>query len=223
MTIIVVGTGKGGVGKTLLATNLASIAAHEDIDFILLDTDTSGNATSWCKNRKEAQILPEISTLAVPTNAAKAVVDLAKKYSLVIIDIGAGHTQTMLECCTVADLILIPTGPDQYELEETTKAIKALRQIEFKHKRGLMPITVLLNQVSTNSKSQDEADMRAYLEPDNVRIMKSVLRSRTSWKRSRKVGCGAHELRGREADHKATAEMKAVFDEAERLVEEFNG
>ena len=45
--VITIGAEKGGVAKTRLATHIAALAAVEDVDVVLLDTDQPGSAIGW--------------------------------------------------------------------------------------------------------------------------------------------------------------------------------
>lgn len=214
--IIVVGNEKGGVGKTALATNLAALAASENLETLLLDTDTNGSSSAWIRIRNEGQVEPVIPLLTVSQNPQNELKLLASKYDLIIVDIGANNYSTMLNSAKVADLVLVPTGADQMELESTFNTFSALREMDDKHKDGKVPAFVVLNQLSTNSKSKEEAALREYLESEQIPVFDAALRHRASWRNARRGGLAAHEMKGRDSDPKAAAEMKAIFVEAEK-------
>jgi len=60
MKEIVVISGKGGTGKTTIATNLACLRAKQDKDVLIVDTDPQGSASFWCGVRDEESISPKI-------------------------------------------------------------------------------------------------------------------------------------------------------------------
>lgn len=216
--IIVVGNDKGGVGKSAIATNLAAIGVSKKLDVLLLDTDPQGSSTSWNRIRNEEGVEPSISVVSVPENPLHELKQFAGKYHLIIVDVGANSYKTMLNAVKVADLVLVPTGPDQLELESTLSTLETLRGIDNLHKDGKVPSYVVLNQLSTNSRSKEEAALREFLEEVQVPVLNSALRHRTAWRNSRRGGLAVHELTGRETDHKASAEMHALFAELESLV-----
>lgn len=218
--IIVVGAEKGGVGKTALATNIAAIAAGEGLEVLLLDTDTNGSSSAWIRIRNEEGVEPNIPLLTVSENPQNELRQLATKYDLIIVDIGANNYSTMLNSAKVADMVLVPTGPDQMEVESTFNTFEELRAMDAKHKNGRVPAFVVLNQLSTNNKSKEEGLLREYLGQEGLPVFESALRHRSSWRNARRGGLAVHELRGREADPKAAAEMKAIFAEAENKVAE---
>lgn len=214
--IIVVGAEKGGVGKTALATNIAALAVAENLEVLLLDTDTNGSSSAWIRIRNEEMVEPTIHILTVSQNPQNELKQLASKYDLIIVDVGANSYSTMLNSAKVADLVLVPTGPDQMEVESTFNTFEALRAMDAKHKDGKVPAYVVLNQLSTNVKSREEGALREYLADNALPVFDAALRHRSSWRNARRGGLAVHELRGREADPKAAAEMRAIFAEAEQ-------
>ncbi|WP_253194436.1 ParA family protein [Burkholderia cenocepacia] len=127
--VITVGAEKGGVGKTRLATHIAALAATNDVDVVLLDTDKQGSAMSWSRIRNEEGVTPAIPVLALPANPARELANLANKYTLVVVDIGAQNYRTMLECALLSDLVLVPCGPDQQEVESTLNVFATLKDM----------------------------------------------------------------------------------------------
>lgn len=218
--IIVVGNEKGGVGKTAIATNIAALAAADNLEVLLLDTDTNGSSSAWVRIRNEEQVEPAVPLLTVSENPQRELSQLASKYDLIIVDVGANSYSTMINSAKVADLVLVPTGPDQMEVESTLNTFEALRSLDARHKNGRVPAYVVLNGLPTNSKSKEEGALRDYLSSENIPLFESALRYRSSWRNARRGGLAVHELKGKEADPKAAAEMRAIFQEAEKTVEQ---
>lgn len=214
--IIVCGAEKGGVGKSAIATNLAALAVADNLEVLLLDTDPQGSSSAWIRIRNEEMVMPNIALLTVSENPLNELKQLATKYDLIIVDIGANNYRTMINSAKVADMVLVPTGPDQLEVESTLNTFQALRAIDHHHKDGRVPAFIVLNQLSTNSKSKEEGMLREYLSNEGLPVFDSALRYRSSWRNARRGGLAVHELKGREADPKAAAEMRAIFAEAEK-------
>ena len=211
--IITVGAEKGGVAKTRLATHIATMAARDGADVVLLDTDKQGSATSWSRIRKEAGVVPEVPVMALPPNPAHELASLAAKYQLVVVDIGAQNYRTMLECALLSDLVLVPCGADQQEIESTLNVFDALKQVGPRHRMGEVPAAVVLTRVSTLAKAKATADIREYFASEGVDVFKAQIASRSSWLVTGRSGLIVSELTGKERSEKAVEEMQAVFEE----------
>lgn len=211
--VITIGAEKGGVAKTRLATNIAALAAASGVDVVLLDTDRQGSAMSWVRIRNEESIVPAIPVFALPASPARELADLSSKYDLVVVDIGAQNYRTMLECALLSDLVIVPCGADQQEVESTLSVFDALRGIAVRRQDGRMPARVALTRVSHLPGSRITTDLRAMFADENVEVFEASLPAREAWKACGKTGRAVHELRGRDRSEKAVAEMVALYRE----------
>jgi chromosome partitioning protein len=213
MTIVVVGAEKGGVGKTGIAANLAAIAASDGVEVILLDTDTTGSATAWSRIRTEEAVEPGVIVLTVPEKPLQELTKLSSKFDLIIVDIGAQNYRTMLQAAVLADILLVPTGPDQFELESTQAVFETLRQMSSRHPKGQFPAYAVLNKCSTNPRSKEADLLGAFLTECEIPQMDSRLGYRAAWRSVNRTGRALHELKGKEFDARAAEQMRALYDE----------
>lgn len=211
--ILVVGAEKGGVGKTLFSTNIAVLAANEGIDVLLMDTDLQGSSSAWARIRNENEVSPTIPVMALPHNPTNELASLAPKYDLIIVDIGAQNYLTMQHTAAIADMILIPVGPDQFEVESTLQVSQVLKSMNPRHKSGKVPAYIVFNNLPTNPKSRESDGLRSVFTDEDYPVFNAGLCHRSSWRNSRRSGLAIHELAGASRDVKASAEMKAVYDE----------
>lgn len=211
--IITVGAEKGGVSKTRLATHIAVLAATAGADVVLLDTDYQGSATSWSRIRNEAEVTPAITVLSLPPNPLKELISLSGKYELIVVDIGAQNYRTMMECALVSDMVLVPCGADQQEVESTLKVFDDLKQKGAIHENGTIPAHIVLTRVSPLQQSTATADLRELLRVEGISVFDAQLAYRTAWLATGKSGRTVHELKGKERSQKAVAEMNAVYEE----------
>lgn len=211
--IITVGAEKGGVGKTRLATHISAMAACSNVDVVLLDTDKQGSAMSWSRIRQEEGVEPLFPVLALPPNPAKEVANLSGKYELVVVDIGAQNYRTMLECALLSDLVLVPCGADQQEVESTLNVIHALAEIGPRHPAGKIPAHVVLTRVSAVADAKSTRELREFLGESGASVFAAQLANRASWLATGKTGRAVHELKGKDRSAKAIEEMQAVYDE----------
>lgn len=213
--IIVVGNEKGGVAKTATATNLAVLAIEAGIDTQLIDTDSQGSARAWCRIRKSADISPFIPLKGEIDDFKKDLLHESTKYQLLIVDIGAQNYSALVACSMEADLVIVPTGPDQFEVESTVKVIRNLKKLDSEHRLGRVPTWVLMNRTPAVRNSREEAALKEYLTVAGMPLLDTIIRDRTVWRTSRREGKAVHEVRGRlhVTDAKAAAETAELFDE----------
>lgn len=211
--IITVGAEKGGVAKTRLSTHVSAIAAFNDVDVVLLDTDIQGSAMGWSRIRNEAEVTPNVPVLSLGSNPGRELANLAQKYTLVVVDIGAQNYRTMLECALLSDLVLVPCGPDQSEVESTINVFRTLTAMGARHKQGAIPAHVVLTRVSPKENSKVTAELRSYFASESISVFDSHLAHREAWRATGKTGRALHELRGSDRSEKAISEMQAVYDE----------
>ena len=172
--VITIGAEKGGVAKTRLATHIAALAAANDVDVVLLDTDKQGSAMSWAKIRNDEGVTPSIPVLALPPNPARELADLSKRYTLVVVDIGAQNYRTMLECALLSDLVLVPCGADQQEVESTLNVFDTLKQMGPRHESGEIPAHVVLTRVSPIEGSKATAELRDFFAGEGAPLRSLV-------------------------------------------------
>lgn len=218
--VITIGAEKGGVAKTRLATHIAALAAAENVDVVLLDTDKQGSAMSWSRIRNEEGVTPSIPVLALPANPARELANLANKYTLVVVDIGAQNYRTMLECALLSDIVLVPCGADQQEVESTLNVFATLKDMGPRHELGNIPAHVVLTRMSPLEGSKATAELREYFASEDISVFKSQIAHRASWLATGKSGRAVHELKGRDRSQKAIDEMQAVYNE---IIKRING
>lgn len=220
MAVIVVGAEKGGVGKTCIAVNLAALAMADGAEVLLIDTDPTGSANTWRRIRAEVGASPEVTLMALPENPAKDIARMSEKFELVVVDIGANSRLKLSQSALLADLLLVPTGADQFEVESASKVFEEFRSLDHRHPRGKVPAWAVLNRMPTNSNSSDDALLRSALEAYEIPFIPHSCRSRSAWRLIGRSGLALHEMRGRDRDPKAIAEMRAVYDDVVHALEE---
>ena len=211
--IITVGAEKGGVAKSRIATHIATLAAQSGVDVVLLDTDRQGSSASWCDHRNQEGVTPSIPVLFLPTNPVREIVNLSSKYALIVIDIGAQNYKTMLECALVSDMVIVPCGNDQQEIESTINVFRVLADMSPRHKSGLIPAHVLLTRVSATENAKSISELKEFFQMQNISVFDSYTAHRAAWLNTGKTGRALHELKGKDRSIKAIAEMQSVYDE----------
>jgi chromosome partitioning protein len=115
--ILVVGHTKGGVGKTLLAVNIAAVLAGQGREVLLIDGDEQASAATFAQIR--AELTPKAAFTTVQLQGAairQQIKQLRAKYEEIVIDVGGRDTGSLRAALTVADAILIPFQPRSVDL-----------------------------------------------------------------------------------------------------------
>lgn len=115
--ILVVGNTKGGVGKSMLAANIAAVLAGQGKDVLLVDGDEQASATTFAEIRADNASVPAFTTIQLQGAAIRQQARrLQEKYDEIVIDCGGRDTGSLRAALTVGDAILIPFQPRSVDL-----------------------------------------------------------------------------------------------------------
>ena len=146
--IVAVVAEKGGVGKTVVATNLAGMRAAAGFRALLLDVDTQGSSTFWTQFRSERG-LPQVEAQAHRGEAFRRYVNAPRAlHDDIVIDVGAGDGPSLDTALQGADCAVIPvrpTGVDMYTMQLMDHRVAEARELNPR-----LRALALINQASTN-------------------------------------------------------------------------
>src|SRR5271166_79357 len=96
LMILTVGNGKGGVGKTTIAVNVAAVLAQRGRDVLLIDGDEQASAATFAGIRAELPEKAEFATIQLQGAAIRQQMrQLREKYSEIVIDVGGRDTGSL--------------------------------------------------------------------------------------------------------------------------------
>lgn len=130
--IIVIGSNKGGVGKTTLATNLAIAFALQMKKVLLVDADPQGSALYWGSVRLQKQLSPFVSIVQRRGNLVDSLKVLSQQNQIVIVDVPGRNSPELISAMSVANVVVSPHACSQLDLEtlqELEDQILALRTL----------------------------------------------------------------------------------------------
>jgi chromosome partitioning protein len=156
-TIALIGQ-KGGTGKTTVATTLSVAAGRAGLATVLIDLDPQANASNW-KDRRQHDDGPAV--IAIPPSRLPHTLQTAQDNGadMAVIDAPGKQDSTAIDAARAADLVLIPTRPQIFELE-TLAAIRNLLRVA-----GDPKAYVLLNGLHPQAKKAAE-EAKAMIQPN---------------------------------------------------------
>lgn len=190
---------KGGAGKSTLAIHLAAEAAARGKRALLIDLDPQGNALRWAARRGD--LPPDVAAESVA--ALEGVQRDAERdgYDLLVLDTAPNADTTALRAAQMAELVLIPCRPSQFDLEaiRATLDLCALAQRQSR---------VVLNAAPVRSRVVEDAGEA--VRARRAAISPVVIRERVAFRHCMIGGQVAREL---EPDGLAAQEVSALYDD----------
>ena len=203
--IFLLGTLKGGVGKTTLAFNLTVTLSNSGRDVLLIDAE--GSALELTELRANARGNAGYTGVRLEgANIRTQIRHLAPKYSDIVIDIGGEDaTGSLRAALTVADTVLVPVKPrtlDFWRTRKTADLITEAREVN----ETLRAIAVLNLADPTGQDNQETLD--ALAEISVYEIAPVTLVDRKAFPNALAAGLSVLEY---QKDAKAVDEMARLF------------
>lgn len=217
--IILVGSEKGGVGKTTVAFNLAVMRARSGRAVLLVDTDRQGSSSMWASLRSETDLQPPLVCVQKFGKVGIDLIQLRDVYEI-IVDAGGQDSMELRQAIAVADQWVIPVRPGQLDLLSMAK-MRQLKKDVFERVGQAPDTRVLLNAVSPSTREGEEARKMLAEEnegeeadgPGDLPIMGAMMIDRVSVRRAIRFNCAVVELPAKENANAASTEIKNVYEE----------
>jgi chromosome partitioning protein len=207
MFVITIGNGKGGVGKSTIACNLAVESAKSGIRTLLVDSDSQQSSMDFRAARGDNETLPQFQAISLVKNTIHKDVREFKDFSLIIIDAGGRDTAVFRSALLACDTLIIPVLPSQYDIWAANDTIGILNEAQaFKDINACF----IMNQLIPNAHVSKEAIDA--LSQYNIPVLETRLHARVAYKQSISEGKGATEY----DNGKAAGEITALWTEVKK-------
>jgi chromosome partitioning protein len=205
--IILLGSQKGGCGKSTTAVNLCAELARTGGDVVLVDADRQGTAARWAQDRQERQA-PPVHCVQKYDNIRETLFDLDKRYGFVVVDAAGRDSRELRTAMTAAHVLLVPFRPSQPDLD-TLPALQDIITGAKDLNPGLQVLGVL-TMAPTNPFVNEADEARAYLADfPEIQALRSIIRDRKVYRDAISEGLGVVEM----GNDKAKAEIQLLTQE----------
>lgn len=219
MSVILVGSPKGGVGKTTSSIQLATRLAADPANRVwLVDGDRLRHSQKAMTIRSNTGIMPAIHCdhyADGPALRAQVLLRQAE-YTHVVIDAGGRDSSALRAALMLCDVMLLPMQPrafDAWVLDDTLPLLEEARGM-----RGYFPCLAYLNMADARALSEDNADAVAFIQefPELEYLPASLVRRRAI---DRSSSAGLSVFDWPDVDEKAHFEVKRFVDGVLRALE----
>jgi chromosome partitioning protein len=196
MKIITVAQGKGGVGKTTIAVNVAGEFSRRNFVVALVDSDPQASACKWAEPGNLEFPVYEIGLEdSARSSITRWVQDVRRvEAEIVIIDTAPGARQ-LGASISIANVILVPCTASGLDIEATERTMGI---IEAARRSRVAPLDVILVPNRTDQRTlegkQLEQELRSFGE-----IVAPPVSQRSAFVRAFATGQSVSEYAGGEA------------------------
>ncbi|PLR36506.1 cobyrinic acid ac-diamide synthase [Chimaeribacter coloradensis] len=206
--IILIGSQKGGCGKSTTAANICAELARQGKDVILVDADRQGTASNWVTDRNGQENLPVVHSIQKFDNIRETLLDLAKRYEYVVVDSAGRDSRELRTGMTAAHVLLVPFRPSQPDLDTLPKLNDIITQA-LDINESLRPCA-MLTMAPTNPVINETQEAKDYLADFPIlNLLNTVIRDRKIYRDCMSEGKGVVEM----DNGKAKAEIQCLVQE----------
>lgn len=206
--IILIGSQKGGCGKSTTAVNICAVLAGRGHDVVLVDADRQCTAANWTMDRDENEKLAKVHCVQKYENIRETLLDLDKRYEYVVVDAAGRDSRELRTGMTAAHILIVPFRPSQPDLDTLSNMQEII--IQAKDLNPNLKVWGLLTMAPTNPVIHEEADARECLSDyPEITLLITMIRDRKVYRDAMSDGLGVVEMN----NDKAKDEIMKLIEE----------
>lgn len=208
--IILVGSQKGGCGKSTTAVNISAQLAKDGSDVVLVDADRQCTAANWAMDRAQNSKLATVHCVQKYENIRDTLLDLDKRYQHVIVDAAGRDSRELRTGMTAAHILLVPFRPSQPDLDTMPKMQEIILQA--KDLNPNLSVCGLLTMAPTNPVVNEAKEAREYLaDYPEIKLLETIIRDRKAYRDCMPEGQGVIEMDNAKAADEILSLVKEMF------------
>jgi chromosome partitioning protein len=205
--IILIGSEKGGVGKSTISTNLAVTLVLRGSDIVLVDADRQSTSANWAQDRKGTE-KKRIQCVRQYGDIEETIADLNTRYEYVLVDCQGRDGKELRSGLMIADLLIIPCRPSQPDLDTVPVILDSVSTAKRINKS--LKVCCVLTMTPTNPKISETEDSRNFLAQfSSVKVLNTTIGDRKTYRDAISEGLGVIEKN----DAKASIEVEKLLTE----------
>jgi chromosome partitioning protein len=206
--IILIGSQKGGCGKSTTAVNMSAELAGRGHDVVLVDADRQCTSANWAMDRVENPVLAKVHCIQKYENIRDTLLDLDQRYEYVIVDAAGRDSRELRTGMTAAHILIVPFRPSQPDLDTLPNMQEII--IQAKDLNPDLKVYGLITMAPTNPIIHEEADARECLiDYPEIKLLSTMIRDRKVYRDAMSDGLSVVEM----DNPKAKAEIKKLIAE----------
>jgi chromosome partitioning protein len=179
---------------------------------LLVDADDQETAADFTAARKEDHPTAARYTCTKLTGKSvrTEVLELAPKYTHVIIDVGGRDTTSQRAALTVSDVLLVPFAPRSFDIWTLNKVAALVEEMRAVNEH--LHAFVFLNRTDPDGQGRDNQDAVELLrEMQGLTFLDAPLGNRKAFAHAASQGLAVTELTGAQRNAKAIEEILKLF------------
>ncbi len=206
--IILIGSEKGGVGKSTLATNLAVLLASKGNDVVIVDADRQSTCANWAQDRYETDKI-KIDCIRQYDNLKPTLDSLSSRYKIIIVDCQGRISQEMRTGLLAANLVIIPFKPSQWDLDTLPSMLNIIKEAKDFNQKLVSCAVITMSPTNPNMDDLNQARDFFSNYPEIV-LLKTAICERKVYKEAAGCGLGIIELDNQKAIDEITGVLKEL-------------
>jgi len=205
--IIMLGSQKGGCGKSTVAVNICAALAQRGRDVVLVDADRQCTSANWAMDRGEKNV-PTVHCIQKYENIRDTLKDLDKRYEFVVVDAAGRDSRELRTGMTTAHILIVPFRPSQPDLDTLPKVQDIIEQA--KDLNPDLHSFALLTMAPSNPVVNEAREAQEYLSDfPSLTLLKTIIRDRKAYRDAMSEGLGIVEMK----NEKARDEIESLMGE----------
>lgn len=206
--IVLIGSQKGGCGKSTTAVNICAQLARAGHDVVLVDADRQCTSANWAMDRTANETLPVVHCIQKYENIRDTLMDLDQRYEHVVVDAAGRDSRELRTGMTAAHILLVPFRPSQPDLDTLPNLQEIITQA--KDLNPDLSVKGLITMAPTNPVVHETDEAREYLQDyPEIQLLSTIVRDRKVFRDAMSEGMGVVEM----SNEKAAQEIISLLQE----------